>query len=146
MARIHYTPFQSVRALQGELNRFFEASASGCNAHRMATELPLKVDILENENQVILQADVPGLEQKDIRINVENGLLTISGERRQEEEQKSAGMHRQERAFGQFSRTFRLPNVTDLDNIRASCKNGELQVILPKREEAKAREIPVTVH
>lgn len=142
-ALINYDPFRSFRSLQGEINRLFERDLD--DASGMMTQWPLRVDIREDEHHILIKADVPGMEQKDIAVNVDNGRLTIAGERKFEDEKHQENYHRVERAYGRFSRSFQLPNTTDFNGIQASYKNGVLEVLLPKREEAKPRAIQVKV-
>ncbi|MBF0414532.1 MAG: Hsp20/alpha crystallin family protein [Magnetococcales bacterium] len=141
---VNYDPFRNFRVLQNEINRLFDRDMD--DASGQMTQWPLRVDIREDENQIILKADVPGMEQKDIRVNVDNGHLTISGERRFDDEAHKDNYQRVERPFGRFSRTFQLTNTTDIAKIQASYKNGVLEVTLPKLEEAKPRAIQVQVH
>ncbi|MBF0126076.1 MAG: Hsp20/alpha crystallin family protein [Magnetococcales bacterium] len=140
---ISYDPFRSFRSLQGEINRLFERDLDESNG--MMTQWPLRVDIRDDEQQIVIRADIPGMEQKDINVQVDNGRLTLSGERKFEDESKRDQYHRVERAYGRFSRTFQLPNTTDTTGILASYKNGVLEVVLPKRAEAKPRAIQVQV-
>ncbi|MBF0294817.1 MAG: Hsp20/alpha crystallin family protein [Magnetococcales bacterium] len=141
---VAYDPFRNFRALQNEINRLFERDIDD-NAGQL-TQWPMRVDIREDASQILIKADLPGIEQKDIQVNVDNGRLTISGERRFDDEEHKENYHRVERAYGRFSRTFQLPNTTDTGNIQANYKNGVLEVTLPKREEAKPRAIQVQVH
>ncbi|MBF0192676.1 MAG: Hsp20/alpha crystallin family protein [Magnetococcales bacterium] len=130
--------------LQGEINRLFERdNDASCG---MMSQWPLRVDICEDGDSIILQADVPGMEQKDIKVHVENNQLTISGERRFEDEKKRDSYHRVERSYGCFSRTFELGGAADVEKIKASCKNGVLIVSMPKREDAKPKSIEVQIH
>ncbi|MBF0456079.1 MAG: Hsp20/alpha crystallin family protein [Magnetococcales bacterium] len=140
---VTYDPFQNVRSLQGEINRIFERDAHDSTGQ--LTQWPMRVDIREDENHIVVKADLPGMEQKDIHVNVDNGMLTISGERKFDDEARKESYHRVERAYGRFSRTFQLPNTTDMGKIEATYKNGVLQVTLPKLEEAKPRSIQVNV-
>ncbi|MBF0192576.1 MAG: Hsp20/alpha crystallin family protein [Magnetococcales bacterium] len=140
---INYDPFRTFRSLQSDINRLFERDLDESNG--MMTQWPLRVDIREDEQHILIKADVPGMEQKDINVNVDNGRLTLSGERKFEDEKHQDNYHRVERAYGRFSRSFQLPNTTDVNNIQASYKNGVLEVMLPKREEAKPRAIQVKV-
>ncbi|MBF0195490.1 MAG: Hsp20/alpha crystallin family protein [Magnetococcales bacterium] len=140
----YYDPFRNVRSLQGEINRLFDRDIDDSTGQ--LTQLPLRVDIREDENQIVVKADVPGMEQKDISVNVDNGMLTISGERKFSDEENKKHYHRVERAYGRFSRSFQLSNTTDPENISATYKNGVLEVTLPKREEAKPRSIQVQIN
>lgn len=141
---VHQDAFRNFRMLQHEINRLFDHDMNETTG--MMTQWPLRVDIREDDEQILLQADIPGLEQKDIKVHIENNQLTIAGERRFEDEQKRDSYHRIERAYGHFSRTFQLGSTADPEKIKASYKNGVLTVSLPKREEAKPRSIDVQVH
>ncbi|MBF0448811.1 MAG: Hsp20/alpha crystallin family protein [Magnetococcales bacterium] len=138
-----YDPFRNYRSLQHEINRLFEQDTDTSSGQ--ITAWPMRVDIREDENHIIIKADVPGMEQKDISVNVDNGQLTISGERKFNDENSRESYHRIERAYGRFSRSFSLPNTTDTGKISAAYKNGVLEVTLPKLEEAKPRSIQVEV-
>ena len=140
----YYDPFRNFRSLQGEINRLFDRDLDDSNGQ--LTQWPMRVDIREDENSIVVKADVPGMEQKDIHVNVDNGMLTISGERKFSDEEHKDQYHRVERAYGRFSRSFQMPNTTNPENISATYKNGVLEVTLPKREEAKPRSIQVQVN
>ncbi|ABK43859.1 heat shock protein Hsp20 [Magnetococcus marinus MC-1] len=142
-ALMEYDPFRNVRTLQNEINRLFDHNWEEPNG-QMA-KWPMRVDIREDENQIMIKADLPGMTQQDISVDVDNGTLTISGERKFDDEQNRDGYHRIERAYGRFSRSFQLPNTTDTGNIAAKYQNGVLEVTLPKLDEAKPRSIQVEV-
>jgi HSP20 family protein len=103
------------------------------------------LDMLDRKDEVVLRADLPGLEQKDIEVDVEEGLLTIRGERKGEQEVKEEGFYRCERWAGAFTRTVGLPPGVDPENIKATFKNGVLEVHLPKTREAKGKKIEIKV-
>jgi HSP20 family protein len=103
------------------------------------------VDILEGDRDVVIRAELPGLEPKDVTIAVENNILTLKGERRTEAETKKENYHRMERSFGAFRRSFALPATLDSDRVTAEFKNGLLTVTLPKKETVKPRTIEVRV-
>ncbi len=103
------------------------------------------VDIKENENELILKADVPEVDMKDVDIKVENGTLTIRGERKVDSEKKEGSWHRLERSYGRFERAFALPETVDFEAVKADYKNGVLTITLPKKEIAKPRQIKVAV-
>ncbi len=103
------------------------------------------MDIEETEEAFVLTADVPGLAQKDVRITIHDNVLTLQGERREEKTEKRRGAHRTERLYGTFVRSFPLPSSVDAGNARATYRDGVLTVNLPKREEAKPRQIEVKV-
>jgi len=146
MPIIRYNPFADVedfptglRVFQDTMNRLL--SDSGGTTRPWAPA----VDILENENELVLKADVPGLEFKDIDIQIENGTLTLKGERKFEKDENSKGYHRLERSYGSFVRYFTLPDTVASDQVHADYKNGVLTVTLPKKEIAKPRSIKVQV-
>ncbi|MBF0183534.1 MAG: Hsp20/alpha crystallin family protein [Magnetococcales bacterium] len=140
---VNYDPFRNVRLLQNEINRLFDRDFDDSGS--VMSQWPLRVDIREEADHLLLQADLPGVEQKDIKLHVENNQLTISGERKMEDEKKRDNYHRIERSYGTFSRTFQLGSNTNPEKIQASYKNGVLEVVLPKREEAKPRSIEIQV-
>ena len=136
-----YDPFLSSNnfgAFEDTLNRFFAAPATS----RPWTP---PVDIIESEQQLILKADVPDLTEKDIAITIENGSLTMKGERKFDKQDDKAGYHRIERSYGAFARSFTLPDTVDAENVTAAYKNGVLTVALPKKELAKPRAIEIKV-
>jgi HSP20 family protein len=105
------------------------------------------VDIFENDNhEIVIKAEMPGLERGDIDLRVENNTLTLRGERKRESEVKDDSYHRVERAYGTFSRSFSLPATVDAGKVTADYKDGVLTVVLPTREEAKPRQIQVKVN
>lgn len=127
------------RTLEDTFNRFFnEAPAS-----RPWTPA---VDIQENENELLLTADVPGISLENIDISIEDGALTLSGERKFENEENKGGYHRIERSFGGFKRVFTLPDSVDAEKVSAAYNAGVLKVTLPKKEAAKPRTIKVNVN
>lgn len=101
------------------------------------------VDIYETENELVLKADLPEVEAKDVDVRVENQTLTISGERKFESDKAEKGFHRIERSYGSFTRSFTLPNTFDTSNVQANFKNGVLSIRLPKKEAAKPRQIKI---
>jgi HSP20 family protein len=128
----------SVRLFEDAVNRMFSDTAT-------ARPWTPAVDIVENENELILTADVPGVKMEDIDIRLEDGTLTLSGARQFAQEDKKAGYHRIERAYGQFQRAFALPESVDAEKVEASFTDGVLKVVLPKKEIAKPRSIKVQV-
>jgi HSP20 family protein len=103
------------------------------------------VDIFETEDELVLKADVPEVELKDIDVHVENQTLTLSGERKFEKEDTSKGYHRIERGYGQFTRSFTLPQTVDTEKVAAEYHNGVLTVKLPKKAAAKPRQVKIDV-
>jgi HSP20 family protein len=121
-----------------ELNNFLDREAPTAT-----TSWSPSVDILENENELVVKAELPGMELKDVSVTFENNVLTIKGERRFEHETKKEDYHRVEREYGSFSRSFSIPTFIDEDKIRAEYKNGMLNIVLPKKEAVKPRGIKV---
>lgn len=103
------------------------------------------VDIAEDENAITIKADLPEVDKKDIHVSVENGMLTIRGERKREKEEKKKNYHRVERSYGSYERSFSLPESVDKGKIGAECKNGVLTLTLPKRAEAKSKPAQIEV-
>ena len=103
------------------------------------------VDIFENENELVLKADLPEVDPKNVGIQIENGTLTLKGERRFEEQKNGRGYHRIERSYGAFVRAFSLPETVEADKVKADYKNGVLTVTLPKKEIAKPRTVNIEV-
>jgi HSP20 family protein len=136
MSLSHYDPLASLRAVENAFTRFLSEPASN---RPWAPE----VDIYETENELVVKADLPDVEAKDIDVKVENQTLTIAGERKFESKSTDKGYHRIERAYGNFMRSFSVPNTFDTDKINASFKNGVLTVSLTKKEAAKPRQIKI---
>src|SRR5271166_6394831 len=146
MSLVKYAPFleteefpAGLRLFQDSINRLFSEDSIKTRPWAPA------VDILETENELILKADVPGVALKDIDIQLENGTLTVKGERKYEKEEKNKGFHRMERSYGSFVRYFTLPDTVDADHVHAAYEAGVLTVILPKKEVAKPKTIKVQV-
>ena len=101
------------------------------------------VDIFENDNELVIKAELPGMNAKDIEVRLENNVLTLKGERHFEKEAKEENYHRIEREYGNFVRTFALPTAVDGDKVTAEYKDGVLKVVLPKKEETKPKPIKI---
>jgi HSP20 family protein len=142
-----WDPFRELQSLQGRMSRLFEEQYGGGREDTLMSSgafVP-PVDIYEDQHGIQLKLEVPGIEEKDLNINVENNLLTVSGERKFEQEQKEENFHRIERRYGSFSRSFTLPNTVDTEKITADYRNGLLNIRLVKREEAKPKQIKVNI-
>jgi len=140
-----FDPYREMQTFQDRLNRAFGNFGRGERDEEMSLSAWVPpVDIAEEKDRIVITAELPGFQDSDISIQTENGMLTISGERKFEKENAERNYHRVERAYGQFVRTFSLPNNVDRENIRAKFQNGLLQIELPKREDAKPRQIRVT--
>lgn len=103
------------------------------------------VDIAENENEIVLTADVPGVKMDDIEVKVENGTLSISGSREFQKQEEKGGYHRIERSYGSFHRAFTLPESVDTDKVEANYEDGVLKVTLPKKEVAKPKTVKISL-
>ena len=136
----------AVLSLQDEVNRLFEDTfARDRQGHAELTTWAPAVDIYETENELVVQADLPDLQDKDIDVRVENNTLTIWGERKFEKDVNEKNYLRIERAYGSFTRSFTLPNTINAEAIRAEYRNGVLTVRMSKREESKPKQIQITV-
>src|SRR3954451_25227582 len=144
MAINRWDPFREVAALQNRVNNLFREMNEGDSPLTTASFVPA-VDIYEDPKKVVLKLEVPGIEEKDLDIRVENNTLTVRGERRFEQEEKEENFHRIERRYGRFSRSFTLPNTVDSDKVQASYVNGVLQIQLAKKAEAKPKQIKVSI-
>ncbi len=127
------------------LRGFEDAVTRWMSEPRAARPWSPAVDVIENENELILKADLPDVDLKDIDVRVENQTLTLKGDRKFESEQKSGGYHRIERNYGTFMRSFTLPSSVENDKVSADYKNGVLTVTLPKKEAAKPKQVKVEV-
>jgi HSP20 family protein len=140
------TAFRGQATLQDQINRLFnDAFERTASQESNLTTWAPAVDIHENEHELVVKADLPGVEAKDLDIRVENNILTIRGERRFEKKVNEDNYLRVERAYGSFSRSFSLANTVNPDGIKADYQNGVLTLNVPKREEAKPKQIKVTV-
>jgi HSP20 family protein len=142
---VRYDPFRELRSLQDEMTRLFSGVAGSGNGEEMTTGnwFP-KVDIFENKDNLVLEAELPGMTQDDFDLSFENNVLTLKGERKFEKKTDEGNYHRVERSYGNFSRSFTLPQTVTTEGAKADFENGVLHVTLPKREEVKARKIQVT--
>lgn len=140
-----YDPFRDLRNLQEEVNRLFTgnmARAFDDEGIARGAWSP-SVDIYENKEQIVLEAELPGMKREDFDVSVENNVITLRGERHFEKKDDTDNYHRVERAYGSFTRSFTLPNTVTAEGATADYSNGVLRVSLPKREETKARRIEI---
>ena len=146
MALVRWDPVREVDSLQSEMNRVFDAffgnTGQAAGTGRVRRWLPA-MDLVETEDTLILRADLPGLSEEDVDIEVKDSVLTLSGERKAEHEDRSEGFYRVERAFGTFSRSLSLPEGVDADKIAADFRNGVLEVRIPKPEERKPHRVAI---
>jgi len=145
MSIVRYDPFRDLRTLQEEVNRLFTGSMPrGFDDEGIARGAwSPSVDIYENKEQIVLEAELPGMKRDDFDLSVENNIITLRGQRQFEKQDESDNYHRVERSYGSFTRSFTLPNTVTAEGANAEYKNGVLRVTLPKREETKARRIEI---
>jgi HSP20 family protein len=144
MAITRWDPFREVVALQNRINSLFRDLNEGDDPVAAASFVPA-VDIYEDAQKVMLKLEVPGIDQKDLDVRVENHTLTVKGERRFEAEEKEQNFHRIERRYGSFYRAFTLPSSVDTENVAASYNAGVLKLELAKKPEAQPRQIEIKV-
>jgi HSP20 family protein len=145
MSLVRYEPWSLLNQLQGEMNRMFDTGARfGDEDRPLATSdwVPA-VDIKEEDDRYVIHADVPGVEARDIEVNMEDGILSIRGERKFENEEEREGYKRIERVRGSFYRRFSLPDGADADAISAKCKDGVLEIVIPKQTRVLPKRIEV---
>ena len=146
MAIVKYNPFRELRTMQDQMNRMLDMAWNrefGEELKEGVWQPP--VDIYEDEHSVIIKAEVPDVEQKDLEVKIENGTLTLRGERKHSSDIRKENYYRVERYFGQFQRSFSLPQTIDQDKVQATCDKGILTITLPKREETKPKPISIEV-
>ena len=140
-------PFRDMITIPDDMNRFFE----GFFGHPDAKSEWLdgawnpSVDISETKDNLIIKAEMPGMNKEDVKISIHDNILTLKGEKKQEKEEKEENFHRVERSYGSFSRSFMLPASVKADQVKASYKDGVLNISLAKIEEAKPKEIPIVI-
>jgi HSP20 family protein len=144
-----WNPFKEMEDLQSRLAKVFGLTparvGNGGEELMTVTEWTPSVDITEDEKEWLVKADLPELKKEDVKVTVENGVLTISGERKLEKEEKNKKYHRIERAYGAFVRCFSVPDGTDTDKVSAEFKDGVLKVHLLKSEKAKPKALDIKV-
>lgn len=150
MAIVRWNPAKELMNIEREFNRLFDSFGSRFGLRDTDEDFENAVwspltDISEDDDKYVLNMDIPGVEKKDVKISYKNGNLIVSGERKQESEDKSSKYHRIERAYGKYYREFALPEKILEDKIEAKFKDGTLQIIVPKAEEAKPKEIEIKV-
>ena len=145
MAVVRWDPFRDLNVLQERMNRLFEDAGRTWPSDDPAatTTWSPAVDIFETEGEIVVKAELPGMERKDITLNLEKNVLSLKGQRHFEKETKDDNYHRIERSYGAFSRAFSIPATVDEEKIRADYKDGVLKIILPKKEQAKPKQIRI---
>jgi HSP20 family protein len=149
MALIRWEPVRELNTIQNEMNRlfntFFEAPTPGNGGSTQLRRWLPAMDLVETEADFVLRADLPGLSEEDVKIELDDNVLTISGERKAEHEQRKEGYYRVERASGSFSRSLTLPEGVDPESVTANFDRGVLEVRIPKPEQRKPRKVAISV-
>lgn len=145
MSITRWDPFRHLSAWQDQMNRIFDTALHFRPEEEALTTWAPSVDIYETENELVIKADLPEVSEKDIDVRIENNMLTIRGERKFEQKVKEENYLRVERSYGSFGRSFSLPATVNAEAIKAEYKNGVLTVAVPKRAEAKPKQVKVNV-
>ncbi len=148
MNLVKWNPFRELEDVSNRLNSLFgklpARGESGADMLAVADWMPT-VDISETDAGYLIKAEIPEVKKEDVKVNIQDGMLTISGERHQEKEEKSQKFHRIERAYGSFSRSFRMPDDADENTVNAEFKDGMLNVTLPKSKKAETKSVSVSI-
>jgi HSP20 family protein len=146
MALVRWDPARELDAFQSDMNRLFDSffgNREGAAARQETRRWVPPMDLVETEDHLVLRADLPGVDRDDIEIEVKDGILTVSGERKAQHEEKREGYHRVERSFGRFSRSLELPKGVEAESVAASFEDGVLEVRMPKPAERKPTRIEI---
>ena len=147
MALVKYNPLQELRSMQDQMNRLLNLSWN----HEIPSEDIMEglwqpaVDIYETADSIIIKAELPDVDQKDIEVRIEDSTLILKGERKHQDEVKKENYYRIERYFGTFQRSFSLPTTVNQEKVEANCERGVLTITLPKKEETKPKQINIQV-
>ncbi len=146
-ALMRWDPFRELEEMSDRLNRMFARPATRTNGKEtmVVADWTPTVDISETDGEYQIKAEIPDVKKEDVKVTLEDGVLTIQGERKQEKEEKGKKYHRIERSYGSFVRSFSLPDVIDEEKVKAEFKDGVLSLHLPKSEKAKPKAIEVQV-
>lgn len=142
---VKWNPARNLFAFDKDIDQFFDDFFTGNIPEARETTMSPRINLEENDNEWILTAELPGVKKDDVTVNFQDNLLTISGEKKFEKEDKKKHFHRIERSYGQFSRSVQIPSSIVLDKIDAKYEDGILNIILPKAEDAKPKQIAVKV-
>jgi HSP20 family protein len=145
MAITRWDPFREVVALQNRMNSLFRDLNEGSESPLTTASFVPAVDIYEDDKKVVLKLEVPGIEEKDLDVSVENNTLTVKGERKFEKEEKEENFHRIERRYGSFFRAFTLPTTVDTEKVAANYNAGVLKLELTKKPEAQPKQIKISL-
>jgi HSP20 family protein len=146
MAIVRYNPFRELHTMQEQMNRLLDLawSREGGEDLREGVWQP-PVDIYENDDAVIIKAELPDIDQQDIDVKIENNTLILRGERKHDATVKKENYHRIERYYGPFQRTFALPATIEQEKVKASCDRGVLTIVLPKKGDTRPKQINVQI-
>ena len=139
---VRWDPFRDLAALNSRLNRTLDDSCALHAEDAFGTWAP-PVDIFEKNDQLVIRAEIPGVQKEDMDVRIENGVLSLHGERKQEIEVKEENAYRMERVYGKFTRSFSLPTTVDATKVTATFKDGILEVTVPKAESAKPKKVQI---
>jgi HSP20 family protein len=149
MTLIRWEPVRELNTIQSEMSRlfntFFDSPTPGNGAFHAQRRWIPAMDLVETADEFVLRADLPGLTEQDVNIEVEDNVLTVSGERKSEHEDRKEGYHRVERSSGSFARSLTLPKGVDPESVKAGFENGVLEVRIPKPEQRKPRKVAISV-
>lgn len=137
---IRYSPFKEIQMLEKEMNRLFNDFFKDINLR--INGYPL-IDVIDTNEELVIYAEIPGVSKEDVKVKIQNDVLTISGTRKEPAMPEKANCLINEREFGEFMRSIRLPYPVDVDKVNAEYKDGVLKITLPKRDEVKAKEIQI---
>jgi len=147
MTLVRVSPFRGLVNIQDEMNRLFnDFFSQGERSKGMPSIWSPLVDIAETDNDITVTVEAPGMQKDDINITIQDNVLTLKGEKKQENVEKKKQYHRIERTYGQFERSFSLPTTIQTDKVKAGFRNGVLTITLPKSEEAKPKEVTISVN
>lgn len=140
-----WDPFREFTTLQDRMNRLFRDSYGEGQEALTTTTFAPPVDVYEDEHNVTLKIEVPGIDEKDIDVRIENNTLSVHGERKFEKDEKEENFRRVERHYGSFTRTFTLPNTVDTEHVQANYEKGILKIQLAKKAEAKPKQVKINI-
>jgi HSP20 family protein len=140
-----WRPFRELEKMRTDMDRLWETFFEGRPKVRELGGWVPSIDVSETKNDLVVKAELPGMDPKDIDISLNDGYLTLKGEKKQEREEKEENYHYIERSYGSFTRSVQLPKEVKRDKITASYKNGILKITLPKSEEAKKKDVKIKV-
>jgi HSP20 family protein len=143
MALVRWDPIRELDSLQGDMNRLFDRFFEGRAPNGVSRRWIPAMDLVETEDHLVLRGDLPGMTEDDVDIEIKDNVLTVSGERKAEHDERGEGYHRVERSFGRFSRSLSLPQGIEPDRVEAKFENGVLEVQIPKPAEAKPTRVQI---